>query len=208
MLFRSPCCVDTNRFSPNQSGINLPSKLNLPPQSNVLIHVGSVGTWYRLDLELAFFNELPPTWYFLILTTDQEKANAVIQQTVSAKDRIILRSASYQDVSDYLLQANASIMWIEPSFSKRASSPVKLGESLAMGLPVIVNAGIGDMDDLIQKNSLGIIINEKNDIPKAAQEFLRMNCNPTSIRGIAMAELSLEKGISTYEDIYQFCIQS
>ncbi len=39
--------------------------------------------------------------------------------------------------------------FIKPCRSKAASSPTKVGEYLAAGLPVIANAGIGDLDGLL-----------------------------------------------------------
>ena len=44
--------------------------------------------------------------------------------------------------------------------SKIASSPTKNGEYLACGLPLIINAGVGDSDALINDWKAGVLIEE------------------------------------------------
>ena len=140
-----PCCVDSELFQPENPPLHLKRSLGIPEDGKVLIHVGSVGTWYRLDQELIFFNALSaqdPTWYFLILTKDTTAAAAIVNSNQSLSSRVVIHSAPHHEVPSFLNLAQASIQFIEPAFSKRASSPVKLGESLAMGVPVVANAGI------------------------------------------------------------------
>ena len=45
--------------------------------------------------------------------------------------------------------------FIKPCLSKLSSSPTKVGEYLAAGLPVISTAGIGDVDDLLTGRNNG-----------------------------------------------------
>jgi hypothetical protein len=48
-----------------------------------------------------------------------------------------------------LAKASAALSFIKPCVSKIGSSPTKIGEYLAAGLPVVSTAGIGDLDDLL-----------------------------------------------------------
>jgi glycosyltransferase involved in cell wall biosynthesis len=43
-----------------------------------------------------------------------------------------------------------------------SSSPTKIAEYLASGLPVITNAGIGDLDDVIAEDNVGVILDAFN----------------------------------------------
>jgi glycosyltransferase involved in cell wall biosynthesis len=200
-----PCCVDSELFQPENPPLNLKRSLGIPDEGKVLIHVGSVGTWYRLDQELVFFNalsELDPTWYFLILTKDTTAATTIVNLNQSFSSRVVIHSAPHHEVPSFLNLAQASIQFIEPAFSKRASSPVKLGESLAMGVPVIANVGIGDSQALIQEGLAGICINSWDDIPSAVADFQRMRFDSNAIREYAIRILGLEQGITAYHQVY------
>jgi glycosyltransferase involved in cell wall biosynthesis len=200
-----PCCVDSELFQPENPPLHLKRSLGIPEDGKVLIHVGSVGTWYRLDQELVFFNALSaqdPTWYFLILTKDTTAAAAIVNSTQSLSSRVVIHSAPHHEVPSFLNLAQASIQFIEPAFSKRASSPVKLGESLAMGVPVIANAGIGDSQALIQEGLAGICISSWDDIPYAVADFQRMRFDSNAIREYAIKTLGLEQGIAVYQRVY------
>ena len=51
---------------------------------------------------------------------------------------------SYIGVSDF------SIFFILPVFSKKASSPTKMGEIMNLGIPIICNSGVGDVDNIMK----------------------------------------------------------
>ena len=70
------------------------------------------------------------------------------------------------------------ISFIKPFYSKIASSPTKYAESLAMGIPVISNRGIGDIDELTEYLEAGKIIdlNLKNNFnEKDLNNILKIN---------------------------------
>jgi glycosyltransferase involved in cell wall biosynthesis len=67
-------------------------------------------------------------------------------------------SVNPPDVPDYLRRASLGISFRKPTFSQIAASPTKIPEYLASGLPVICNSGIGDIDKLISKEGVGVII--------------------------------------------------
>ncbi len=200
-----PCCVDTQLFQPMPPSVNMKQFLNIPEESKVLIHVGSVGTWYRLDQELVFFNTLSaldPRWYFLILTKDTTSATSIVNSEQSLSSRVVIHRAPHHEVPSFLSMAQASIQFIEPAFSKRASSPVKFGESLAMGVPIITNNGIGDSQALIQNGKAGICIQCWDEIPEAVGQLLDTQFDSKAIRAYAIQALGLEKGIAAYQQVY------
>jgi glycosyltransferase involved in cell wall biosynthesis len=67
------------------------------------------------------------------------------------------------EIPDYLQAADVAISFIKPSFSKQASSPTKIAEYLGCGLPVICNKGVGDLDELISANEIGVLLPELNE---------------------------------------------
>ena len=49
----------------------------------------------------------------------------------------------------YIGVSNFSIFFILPVYSKKASSPTKMGEIMNLGIPIICNSGIGDVDQIM-----------------------------------------------------------
>ena len=54
--------------------------------------------------------------------------------------------------------ADIGLSFILPSPCAIASSPTKVGEMLAMGIPVAANAGVGDMALVMTKPSAGVLL--------------------------------------------------
>jgi hypothetical protein len=136
-----------------------------PPYA--LSYLGSVGTWYMLDEMLRFFRRLlvhKPEAQFLFITPDNPRVifeKAILLGIPPGK--IDVRPAERKEVPALLAQSQFSLFFIKPCFSKKASSPTKMGEVLAMGLPVICNAGVGDTDYIVEKYGVGAAVNAFTD---------------------------------------------
>src|SRR6185436_2282485 len=97
----------------------------------------------------------------------------------------------------YLAAADAGLSFIKRCESKVASSPTKNGEYLACGLPLILNAGIGDSDSLVQDWKAGSLIEEFGDqaYDKSAREVESMLSEDnirTRMRDVAREIFDLE----------------
>jgi glycosyltransferase involved in cell wall biosynthesis len=208
-----PCCVDTELFNPDQiiaeqqSAIR--SELGISEVDFVVSYLGSIGTWYMLDEMLDFFLELKkqkPAARFLFITQNE---HALIRETASKKsiaDRdIIIRSASRNEVPLLISLSNWSIFFIRPSYSKMSSSPTKQGEIMAMGVPVICNAGVGDTDEIVTNYNSGIISDYYN-YQSIVESMQNMNIDPRLIRSGAMDFFSLDKGVRKYAEIYKLLL--
>jgi hypothetical protein len=91
-------------------------------------------------------------------------------------------------------------------FSKRASSPTKLGEMLGLGLPVIMNAGVGDGDWIANKFPIGEVLNQLNSaeyqrVSGRLEAIAALDKQP--IRQAAEEYFSLSLGVETYVKIYR-----
>jgi len=60
----------------------------------------------------------------------------------------------------FLKAADIAISFIKACYSKQSSSPTKIAEYLASGLPLVCNAGVGDLDRLINENRVGSLLTE------------------------------------------------
>jgi hypothetical protein len=107
--------------------------------------------------------------HFLWLTPgNQDRVREVMRAQNVPDSYYTVRRASSREVPSYLCAADVGLAFIKPSFSKQASSPTKYGEYLGCGLPLVINAGVGDSDDLMMTPGVGVLINEFNE-----SEYLR-----------------------------------
>jgi glycosyltransferase involved in cell wall biosynthesis len=206
------CCADLKHFSNDTIEIKKLELLkNKYPQLKnkfVLSYVGSLGTWYMSDEMLAFFKLLTQNSeaIFLIITKDDEKLiyEAAHKHNVNLNQLLII-SSTRAEMPYYIALSTASLFFIKPTFSKSASSPTKMGELLSMGIPIVTNAGVGDVDSIIKETNCGIIISEFNNenYNNAIADLLK-NCNLYKDNTIQTANtyFSLKEGVEKYATIY------
>ena len=89
----------------------------------------------------------------------------MMERSIDAS-RYTIRSVASSDVPSYLSASDAGVAFYKPALSRLATSPIKLTEYLACGLPVIINSGIGDSDALVTREGLGAVVTRFNE-----QEF-------------------------------------
>lgn len=209
-----PCCADLDHFHPSQIDQKLRSALKsnfgLSGEDFVITYLGSIGTWYLLDEMLDFFKvlvEKRPNSKFLFITTDNaETILDPAKEKGIASDRIIISPAKREEVPTFLSLANAAVFFIQPVFSKSGSSPTKHGEMLGMGLPVIANAGVGDVDSIIEDTNSGILV--KDLTPEAYKQAVDqiddlLKIPTENLQAAAQKYYSLEEGVKRYNAVYR-----
>ncbi len=204
-----PCCVDLELFDPNKISTEKKNELKKAlgiEDEKILGYIGSIGTWYMLPEMLDFFkvwktkNE---TGKFLFVTS--EKPETILQlaeeKSIESKELIIL-SCAHKEVPLYISLMDLSIFFIRPTFSKKASSPTKQGEIMAMGIPLVCNSGIGDTDKIVLENEAGWVI---DDFTNASYEKIldeMTEIDSDKIQKGAKLTFDLAKGVREYADIY------
>jgi len=196
-----PCATDTNLFKP----LNIEKK-----QSLTIGYLGSLGTWYMLPEMLSLFKAIQkqyPKSRFIILTPDNsEQVYVEAERQNIPKESIDVRFAKRQELPSVLSTFDIGVFFIKPSFSKQASSPVKQGELMSMGIPVITNSGVGDTDDIINKYKSGILIKSftQDEYEIAVNKISEMlEWDKAKIREGALEYFSLARGIKEYAKIYE-----
>ena len=180
----------------------------IPIDAFLLVYLGSLGTWYRLPEMMSFFSLLlkkkeNARFLFLSGTTPEFIKQAAEKKGIDT-DKLVIKKVQRTSVPIYLSIANLGICFLQQTFSKMASSPVKLGEMLAMGLPVVCNDA-GDCPQMIKHGENGLLLPDlKNStIESAVDEVLRSSfAESEAIRAGAFGKLSLEKGIDAYSAVY------
>lgn len=206
-----PCCVDFTHFplvAPTDRAAGR-AALGLAQHSPVLVYLGSLGSWYMLDEMLDFFGVMlarEPQAVFLFVTHD---APAPIRAAASARgvpgERIVVRAASREEVPLFMAAADVGIFFIQPVFSKKASSPTKMGEMLALGLPLVTNAGVGDVAQIVEETGCGVAIDRFDAAAygEALDTIEAMVRAPEAQREKALPWFDVEIGIARYDEVYR-----
>lgn len=116
----------------------------------LFVYAGSLGPQYCLNEMLEIFSAYAKMHLakFLILTGNTEYAEQNIPSELWPD--IILKSVKSDEVPFYLNAGDMALALRQPSFSMQGVAPIKLGEYLLCGLPVIASKGIGDTDDILK----------------------------------------------------------
>lgn len=212
-----PCCADLNHFSKKnieeQKLITFQNKFPQLKDKFVLSYVGSLGTWYMANEMLEFFKILyeKTDSHFLFITKDSEElVHEAAKKYQVPLDKLTVVSSSRADMPYYIALSTASLFFIRPSFSKSASSPTKLGELLSMQVPIITNAGVGDVDSTVNNTQCGVVISDfnKKEYEQAILNLLE-NCNLYQSNTVAAANkyFSLQDGVEKYATVYKSFIK-
>ena len=126
-------------------------------------------------------------------------------------EQVEITRCPHDEVPVYLSAADIGISFIRPAPSKVASSPTKIAEYLACGLPVVINGGVGDLDDLAAGSP------HVHRIPRVTEQALVDWASTIEFQVIgsqevraACRELAQERfhlqdvGVSRYHELYQF----
>lgn len=201
-----PCCVDIKKFHRplKSNNFNSNHKFNL-------IYLGQVGTWYLIGEMLDLFKVVSkriPNSYFTFLTHDEpESIYSIAKDKGVDASRIAVKVLKMQEIPNYLNGCQAGVFFINP-YKRYNSSPIKFGEYLASGMPVIVNSGIGDCDEVVLKEKTGVVIDDFSlqEYERAAEELNSLMSEGHILRErcvrAAERHFSLEMGIKKYLDIY------
>jgi glycosyltransferase involved in cell wall biosynthesis len=210
-----PCCSDLAHFSRSKFNLNdikkKKTELNFKENSFVLTYLGGISTWYKPSEMLDFFQVISKKFdraVFLIVT--QEDPNIIYKICERKKidaSKIKILSANRSEVPSLLAVSNYSVFFINPSFSKEASSPTKQGELMSMGIPIITNKGIGDTEEILKAANAGYVVNAFNEIEyeKVVAQMDELVTNDTRdqiIQG-AFDYFSLEEGVKKYASVYK-----
>lgn len=207
-----PCCADLQHFDYakiRQGAVEeLKKQLRISPETQILSYLGSLGGWYLLDEMLGFFAELKktvPSARFLFITQDAPDTiiTAAQRRGLSAED-ILVAPARRDEVPLFLSLSKWSIFFIKDAYSKKASSPTKQGEIMAMGIPIICN-DIGDTGKIVLQTNAGLVVDHFSvegyqTVISGMPELDKLN--KKEIRAGAFSYYDLENGINLYAGVY------
>lgn len=132
------------------------------------IYVGSLGPQYGIVVMLEIFRKIiqkNPQSVFTILTGDIGYAKEIINSSFSDLiDYIVVKQVSNNEVPEYVANSDLAFAIRSQKFSMKGVSPIKLGEYLLCGVPVIATSGIGDTDYILKGKECAYVIEDEKNI--------------------------------------------
>jgi glycosyltransferase involved in cell wall biosynthesis len=208
-----PCCVDLSLFNINDDNrARRRAELGLGDKFTI-VYSGSLDGWYltekMADFFAAFRRRRPDAHLLWLTNGSHDRVKELMKSRNVAVDQFSVLTVPARLVPSYLAAADAGLSFIKRCVSKLASSPTKNAEYLACGLPLIINAGIGDSDALINDWKSGALLEEFTDdeyarIGSVIETMAAQPGSRESARAVAEQVFDLETvGVERYAALYE-----
>ncbi len=155
----APCCPDVESFRhalPHRDAVR--QELGLTDRF-VVTYLGSLVWYQQPEASLRLFRLIQavrPEAHFLAITTEPDKMRQLATQAGIAPDSMTIRSVPARDVPRLLVASDLGLMLRDDSETNRVASPVKFGEYLAAGVPVVITPQLGDCSTAVHEHHLGV----------------------------------------------------
>ena len=205
-----PCCVDFDHFSvPDAQRRAARSELGIDAEATVLVYVGSLGGNYLLDEMLGLFDVLRKrrtgARFLFVTRHDSAEIRAAAARFGIDADELVIRAAARDEVPRFTAAADLGVAFKQSSFSAKACSPTKLGEMLALGIPVVANAGVGDVEAVLEDSGAGVVVDrfDREAYAEALEALDRKQFDTAKWQQRARHWFDLDAGVDRYDSIYR-----
>lgn len=195
---------------PKESRLRIRTLLGVNHEAPLIVYAGSLGPQYCIENMIQFFTGVKkylPQAKFLVLSSQHDEFQKVLTNLNLSNDGIIFKTLSANQVGEYLSACDIGLAIREPSFSMQGVAPIKIGEYLMCGLPVVATQGIGDTD--MVTNDIGYLLaeNNSNSIAHAVKWFILKfeanDVNRTLNTKIGVSHFSIDSSVQLYIDAFE-----
>ena len=202
-----PCAVDCDSFAP---GCRQIAREELGLQEKFVVgYVGSAN-WYQcidesLDLFCALRRRHPGAHFFAITTDRDIMHRSLLKRRVGEAD-FTLCSVSSAEVARLVPAMDAGLLIRRRSSVNAVASPVKFGEYLASGVPVITTPWVGDFSAAVDAFGLGAVCDlSESSEQVVADSIRRKHWNRelrADCRSFAVDHLSTQRQAEKFRRLY------
>lgn len=198
-----PTCADLERFT---------SKVDCSERFQV--H-GCIGTllsgWFRTDWLSSWLTvaaKRDPEAHFEIVTRcDAQQVRRLLDPNGLLGQRLTIGARAPEQMPEAVRSHDLSVMFFTEGLSKLGSSPTRMAEVLGCGLPVVANAGVGDVATIIREWRVGVLVEgpEQSHIYAALDALDELKKDPdlpARCRMAAESIFSLDAGTEAYRSLY------
>lgn len=197
-----PTCADLDRFVPRARTETFPRVY------------GCIGTvlsgWFKLDWLAAFIAaaaDRDTTAKFDIVTRDDAtKVRSALDPEDRLGERLTIGPRAPSDMPEAVAKHDVSVMFFTSGLSKLGSSPTRMAEVLGTGIPVVANAGVGDVAQIVEDNNVGVLAASAKTMTEVIDDLGRLlEDSELAVRCRETAEdvFSLDAGTREYRALYK-----
>jgi len=202
-----PTCTDLDLFSfEGPRDADLASRL---AGARVLTYLGAFGASYLADEMARFYlcwRRHVGSARLLVVSLHEPAVFRRILGEAGVAGELVHVRATHQKVPEMIRCAEAGVLFFPRVFSKRGSTPTKLGELLGCGLPVAVSP-IGDVETIMSGHPAGVLVRSFDDaaLDQAARTLAERAGLPEvrrAARALAEQWFGLGDGVDAYDTLY------
>lgn len=174
----------------------------------VMVYSGPSVFWQRFDLVLATFKllkEMNKKSFLLVVSYDPEIKKIILNSGIDESD-FAVHNVIASEVNSYLIMGDFGVIFRDDRIRSKVCAPIKLGEYLASGLPVLCMNQIGDTDEIVSEYKVGVIMEDEKEIQNKLKEIVELANEPDiKLRCRKAAEEKLSSNLSSqkYYDVYK-----
>lgn len=163
-----PCAVKAENFHFDEiQRKRIREELGFQEDDLVGINVGKFGGIYFHRTAFRIFNQFlldsEKNKLILLSPDDKDVLYTKLEQSKVDISRVKILKVPHHEVSNYLSASDFGFALIRTIKSQRFSSPIKIGEYWANGLPTFITPNIGDDSEIIQENEIGGLLDLKTE---------------------------------------------
>lgn len=200
-----PTCVDLNLFSGREF---FARHIYQAEDKNLNIYyTGSVRGRQKFDIVLKLIKSIESFYNIKLIILNNGEHEYIKHLLKDYSINFELHDVEHRKVNEYLKQDGIAIFFYSKSYSRVATSPTKMGEFLAQGIPCITNSCVGDSQRILEGNGIGFTIDidsniDSMELSKKIDALLSDDNVARKCRSFAENYYSLDAGCLSYKKIY------
>ncbi|OGF23490.1 hypothetical protein A3D45_01150 [Candidatus Falkowbacteria bacterium RIFCSPHIGHO2_02_FULL_42_9] len=174
----APDGVDLKKFDIKIDKIQAKEKLNLPTNKKIILYCGSLYLygWKGVDIFLAAAGTLPED-YLAILVGGESNETAKIKNKYGGNNLLLVGRKRHEEIPYYLKSADVLVLPNKSGdkISEQYTSPLKLFEYMASGVPIIASALPSLKEILNGKNSFLFKPDDSESLAQGIKKLIQDN---------------------------------
>jgi glycosyltransferase involved in cell wall biosynthesis len=214
-IFVAPNAKNAEEFSPGSdvSRAETRAQHGIAPETPWVVYVGSIGAQYCPQLMLGTFAKIQarrPDARLSCFTLHRELVDRLLPSYGLLPGSVEIRPAAPREVPGILAAGDLGFAFRRESFSQRGISPIKVGEYLLCGLPVVASR-VGDLDEQLGSSRAALLIDtarEESASSQIADWFLNAVLPERAelrraARELGLRWFELERCVETYARMFK-----
>lgn len=150
-----PSAVDLRRFQCSSERI-------WPKNGLRLVYAGSIGARYRFESAVQFanaaFRELGMVHLRVLTRQDRTAVEALLASSGLPRQAWSVGCLPHEEIPAELTCHEAGLYFVTPGSSAAGTSPTRVGEYWACGLPVVISPDVSDTEEVILRERVGVLV--------------------------------------------------